>query len=542
MTDFGAWTLLPPVLAIVFAMVTRRVYQSLVLGILVAGVMKAGGASFGDGLNPVLAVFASIAGGFIEAVRWLVSGVANEGHAAVITFTLFLGALIALMQKSGAIKGFGDAAIRFAHNARRGQALAWGVGALFLAIDDYFHVIAAGAMFRPLTDGLRISREKLAYIIDSTAAPMVILVPISTWVGVILGIVAPVLAAHSIDKSAFAAFLEGIPYNFYAILTVTFVGIVALTRIEYGPMRHAERRAGLEGKLIRDGAKPLMSRELAEMEPAPGAIPRWWNLALPVLFLFAAALTMLYVTGYDAADPDRDSFYEALQNASAEVSLAIASFLALLFAMVLYSFQGFMKQDRFLDTVLDGFKAMVPALGILALAWAIGDAVGPQTSGGIGLASYLADTVGDSIPVYALPLLAFVLSAVIAFATGTSFGTFAIMLPVTLGLAAASSDVLQWISPVLAATIGGAVFGDHCSPISDTTVMSSMAGQSDHIDHVRTQLPYALTVAGIAAAGYGALALTGELWVAWLGNVILLATVFLIAWLAAGRLAKREAA
>ncbi len=510
-------------------MLTRRVYQSLALGIFAAGVMVAGERSFGDGANPLLATAASLAGGVMEGVTWIVAGLADFGHAGVVAFTLFLGALVAVMQRSGGIRGFGEAAMRFASTRRRGQFLAWFVGAAFLAIDDYFHVIAAGSIFRPVTDGLKISREKLAYIIDSTAAPMVILVPISTWVGFILGVVAPVFTANGVERTPFAVFLEGIPYNFYAISTVLFVLIIAVTRIEFGPMAKAELRAAREGKLLRDGAKPLMSRELAEMEPAPGAKPRALNLALPVLFLFAAAISMLYATGYDASDPSRDSFVGALQNASAELSLAIASFLALGFAMVLYSAQGALRQDEFLDTVLDGFKAMVPALAILALAWGIGNAVGPVADGGVGLGTYLASAVGDTVAVASIPLLAFLLSAIIAFATGTSFGTFAIMLPVTLGLAAASPEALNWYGPVLAATVGGAVFGDHCSPISDTTVMSSMAGHCDHIDHVRTQLPYAMAMAAVAAGGYLALALTGELWVAWVANLGVIGAVVAVA-------------
>jgi len=534
MADFGAWSLLPPALAIAVAIVTRRVYQSLLLGIFVAGVMVAGAATLQDGW--LLGSLGALAGGIIQTVEWIVLGIADEYHAAVLAFTLFLGALVALLQRSGAVRGFGEAAIRYAATKRRGQALAWGVGAAFLAIDDYFHVIAAGAIFRPMTDRLRISREKLAYIIDSTAAPMVILVPFSTWVGVILSTTGGFFDdAGYADRTPFAVFLQGLPFNFYAILTVAFVGVVALTRIEYGPMRTAERRAELEGRLLRDGAKPLMSRELAEMEALPGARPRALNLILPVLFLFASALTMLFVTGYNEA-AGNTSFFEALQNARAELSLAIASFLTLLFAMVLYGLQGILKQDEYMDTAMEGFKAMVPALAILALAWGIGNAVGGD---GVGLGDWISGAVGDAIAPATLPLLAFLLSAVIAFSTGTSFGTFAIMIPVTLGTTLGSPDAGTWLGPVLAATLGGAVFGDHCSPISDTTVMSSMAGHCDHIDHVRTQLPYALTVALVAVAGYGALALTGEPWIAWVANLVLFAAVFGAAWLIGGILDRR---
>ncbi len=521
--DLGAWTLLPPALAIVFAIATRRVFQALLLGIFTAGILLTGSQALAADTAAGAVPFAALAGGFIQSIKWIVLGIADYYHAGVIAFTLFLGALVALMQRSGGVRGFGEWSADKADTPRKGQVATWGIGAAFLAIDDYFHVIAAGSIFRPVTDRLKISREKLAYIIDSTAAPMVILIPISTWAGVILG----QIRTAGVQEPAFGIFLDGIPFNFYAILTVLFVGVVAMTRIEYGPMAKAERRAAA-GKLLGDNAKPLVSRELAEMEPVAGATPRLRNLALPVLFLLGSAITMLWVTGYTPGA----SFVDALYNSEAELSLAIASFLTLLFAMVLYSFQGILSQDEFLDASLDGFKAMVPALAILALAWGIGNAVASSDDGGIGLGDYLAGTVGDSLPASWVPLIAFVLAGVIAFSTGTSFGTFAIMVPVTLPIAYASGGA-EWLGPALAASIGGAVFGDHCSPISDTTVMSSMAAQCDHIDHVRTQLPYALTVAVVAIAGYTALGLTGQAWVAWVTNAVLFAGVFGVAWFAA---------
>ncbi len=528
-------------------MLTRRVYQSLLIGILVAAVMVAGAAFDGSSF---LLPFVAVAGGVFQTIQWIIYGIATPGHAGVIAFTLFLGGFVAVMQRSGAIRGFGEAAMKYAHDRRMGQGMAWFFGAAFLAIDDYFHVIAAGSVFRPVTDKLRVSREKLAYIIDSTAAPMVIMMPISTWVGVIIGIVAGVAAVQAAGLNAFSLFLDSIPYNFYAILTVVFVGLIAFLPMEYGPMRKAEQRALREGKLMRDGAKPLMSREVSEMEVALGAKPKARNLLWPMLFLFASAITALYVTGRGI---EGDSFASALRNSSAELSLAVASFLTLLFAMVLYGVQGTLKQDEYIDTVITGFKAMVPALALLALAWAIGNAVGttqtdlvagdattPAHFGGVGLGEYLSEAVGNAqdssngfiswlTDASSLPLLAFLLSAVIAFATGTSFGTFAIMIPVTLTVAAATPGGAAWFAPVLASTLGGAVFGDHCSPISDTTVMSSMAGQCDHIDHVRTQLPYALTVAGIGSTGYLALAFTKQLWVAWLVNGVLLVSVVVVA-------------
>ena len=521
MADFGAFGLLPPFVAITMAMATRKVFQSLLAGIFVAGIMVAGADHLDAGGATWSTGFAAVAGGFMNMVSWIVYGIAGvgpegdgfySGHASVIAFTVFLGSLVALMQRAGGVAGFGLWFLEKGKGRRGGMVFA-SVGGMFLATDDYFHVIAAGSVFRPVTDRLKISREKLSYLIDSTAAPMVILVPISTWAGYIIGEISkPVQAGDiTISGGAFGIFLDGIPFNFYAILTILFVVIVAVTGRDWGPMRKAETRA-LAGKgLSREGAKPLMTGELDAIEPT--LKPRARNLVVPVLFLIVATLVMLATIG---GFPDTD-FGTAIQNnPTPELTLAISSFLTLLFAMSYYAFQG-MKQDDFTDRALDGAKAMVPALAILALAWGIGNAVDA-----VGLGDWLAGAVGDSLEPEVVPLIAFILGSVIAFATGTSFGTFAIMIPIALPVAFATGGE-SWLGPALAASIGGAVFGDHCSPISDTTVMSSMAAQADHIDHVRTQLPYALMVATVATAGYGMLALSGATWLAWIVNVVLLA-------------------
>ncbi len=517
-SDFGAWSLLPPALAIVFAVATKRVYQALTLGIVVAGIMVAFDAAGHAGQTGLSQVLASLGGGFMESVSFLVDGVADSGHAGIIAFTLFLGALVALMQKSGGIRGFGEAALQYADSRRKGQLVAWALGSLILTIDDYFDAIAVGTVMRPVTDKLRISREKLAYITDSIAAPVVILVPFSTWVGFIVSVIRDEVDRNHIEASAFEQFIAGIPFNLYALGSVLFVLLIALTGLDYGPMRRAEQRAAATGKVLADGAKPLMSREISEMQMVEGVTPRARNLILPIVFLIFSALSMLYATGHTPGL----GFKESLYNSAPELSLAIATFVTLLFAMILYKAQGILDQEQYLETALDGFKAMIPALTILGLAWGIGNA-----TQAVGLGSYLSGTVGDSISVAWVPLLAFILSGIIAFATGTSFGTFTIMLPVTISITAGTSAPLEWLPAVIAATVGGAVFGDHCSPISDTTVISSMASQSDHIDHVKTQLPYALSVAAFASAGYALLAVTGALWLAWLLALGMMALLFL---------------
>lgn len=545
--DFGVFALLPPLLAIVFAMVSRKVFQSLLLGMYVAGIMVAGadylnaggidpsfveaGATSGVAEGALFWLpFAAMAGGFIQMVTWLVEGMAGIdtsgsfyiGHPAVIAFTVFLGALVALMQRSGGVRGFGEYFMALG-TGRRGGMMFASVGGMFLAIDDYFHVIAAGSIFRPVTDKLKISREKLSYLIDSTAAPMVILIPISTWAGYIVGEISGTQHRGDLTTTggAFGIFLDGIPFNFYAILTIAFVVFIAASGRDWGPMAKAERRAMRGDGVEREGAKPLMSKELDLIEPI--LAPRTRNLVVPVLFLiFSTLITLAVMGGFPATN-----FGEAMSGTPLpELGLAISSFLSLLFAMTFYSFQG-MKQDDFTDRALDGAKAMIPALAILALAWGIGNAVSA-----VGLGDWMAGTicadVSDpttcTISAQTVPLIAFIMAGIIAFATGTSFGTFAIMIPVALPVAFVTGGE-AWLGPALAASIGGAVFGDHCSPISDTTVMSSMAAQADHIDHVRTQLPYALAVAAMAIGGYTILAITGSSVAAWITNALLFAAV-----------------
>ncbi len=549
MADFGAYGIIPPLLAIVMAMVTRKVFQSLLLGIFSAGIMVAGASSVDAGTAVWLVPFAAMAGGFLQMVTWIVEGIAGAdpgglyvddgeaggwyiGHPAVIAFTVFLGALVALMQRAGGVRGFGEWFLSHETGRRSGMVFS-SLGGMFLAIDDYFHVIAAGSIFRPVTDRLKISREKLSYLIDSTAAPMVILVPISTWAGYIIGEVSKSREAGDFTSStgSFGIFLAAIPFNFYAILTVAFVLFIAFTGTDFGPMARAERRAMREGKLSADGAKPLQTGELDAIEPS--IAPKARNLLLPVLFLIVTTVIVLAAMGYQAYDPaaaaaaeaagepytPNDTIAKAIQGTPMpELSLAISSFLTLMFAMTYYSFQG-LKQDDFTETAIQGVKAMTPALAILALAWGIGNAVT-----GVGLADWIAGGVAGNLEPAMVPLIAFILGSIIAFATGTSFGTFAIMIPIALPVAFATGGE-QWLGPALAASIGGAVFGDHCSPISDTTVMSSMAAQADHIDHVRTQIPYALTMAAVAIAGYGMLAITGLVAAAWITNILLFGLV-----------------
>ncbi|PKK86609.1 MAG: sodium:proton antiporter [Thermoplasmata archaeon HGW-Thermoplasmata-1] len=502
MTDYGFWALVPPLVAISLAMITRHVHVSLFVGVLLGGVIVCNG-------NP--------ATGFLTAGTWMIESIGNPFNAGIVVFTVILGGIIGVMQKSGGIQGFGSWAARKAKTRRGGQLIAWLLG-IVIFFDDYFNTLTVGTVMRPVTDELHISREKLAYITDSTSAPVCIISPISGWVGYIIGILGVALAAAGIETNAYAAFMRSIPYNFYAVIAVGWVLIIALSSVEYGPMKTAERRALEERKPIRDGAKPLVSKELSGMDAAKGARPHVLNLMLPIGVLITSAIFFLWLTGHEPGY----GFKNALFSSDPSRALVYATLTTLIYCAFLYSVQRIMPLREFIEAMLSGFKAMVPALVILVLAWSIGAAVGE-----LGLADFVVDAVAPLLSEAWIPLAVFLVSCFAAFATGTSWGTFAIMLPISVPLAHAFSPAL--VFPTIAATLGGAVFGDHCSPISDTTIISSMASHSDHIDHVKTQIPYALTCAAIACAAYVAVGYSGNAWAGWTVSAVLTLAVFLIA-------------
>lgn len=487
MDHFGYWAILPPVLAIVAAIVTRQVFLSLTLGIVSAAAIFVQG----DGLSLLALLQVPVV-----FVTWLIDAVTDRGHAFVIVFTLMLGALIALLQRSGGTRGFAEWALKWANTPRRALLVGWLLG-LVVFIDDYFDTITVGTVMRPVTDTNRVSREKLAYLVDTTAAPVAVMAPVSTWVGVIVATIAGAGAASLLGYSAFEAFLRSIPFNFYSIAAMSFALFLILTRIDFGPMKTAEARARDTGDLLRPGAVPLQSKELDQFGQAGHAKPRVSNLVMPLVALVFVAVVSMWGTGYvflggAAASP---GVFEAFRNADPFASLVYASFAAVIYAGLYFRMQKIVDMREFFEAIEVGFKAMLPAVMVLVLAWTIGLSVDI-----LGLDIVMADLVNATIPFAFVPALVFVLAGLTAFATGTSFGTFIIMIPIAMSVAAAFD--LATIPVLIAATVGGAVFGDHASPISDTTVLSSMASACDHVDHVRTQLPYASTAAGLAILGY----------------------------------------
>jgi len=462
-------SVLPPVLAIVLAIWTRQVYLSLAGGLWLAWTIL-------EGWNPVAGLGASIEGA--------IAVFGDAGDARVILFTLVIGALIATVEASGGVRGFVGLLERneWVDSAKRSELLAWTTGVVIF-IESNITVLVAGSVARPLFDRYKISREKLAYIIDSTSAPICILIPMNAWGAYNLGI----LESLGVED-ALGVFLQSIVYNFYAIAAVLLTLLVVLTGIDIGPMKKAQARTR-GGDLLWPNATPMIDEDVLSPPALEGTEPRALNMVLPIASMVVFMPIALLITG--GGD---------LMAGSGSTSVLWSVLVGLSVAWILLKAQGIFTIDQLVRVGLKGAGALVPLALILLLALALGDVVDA-----LGTGVYVAQVTAGTMPNYVYLPLVFAVSGGIAFSTGTSWGTFAIMLPIavpaamTLGLP---------LAPFVAASLAGGVFGDHCSPISDTTIISSMAAATDHIDHVRTQLPYALIGGAIAAVCFGILGAT----------------------------------
>ena len=456
-------SVLPPLLAIGLAVATRQVYLSLAGGIWL-------GWTILRGWNP--------AAGLGEAVESAVRVLGDAGDARVVMFTLVMGALIATLSASGGVAGFVGwlERNRWVDNGRRSQLLAWATG-VAIFVESNITVLVAGAVCRPLFDRYRTSREKLAYLIDSTSAPICILIPLNAWGAYNLGILG---GAEVGVENPLAVFLQSIPFNFYAFAAVALALAVALFKLDWGPMKDAEERAA-RGEVLRPGATPMMDEDVLGGGEESPVTPRASNMIVPIAALVVLMPVGLWITG------DGD-----LRQGSGSTSVLWAALGALASAWLLLLAQRAYSVDALVRIALRGAGGLVPLALILILALALGD-----VAGHLGTGAYVAQaTQGVLPPVVFLPLV-FVVSSAIAFSIGSSWGTFAIMIPIAVPAA-----VLLGLppAPFLAAALSGGIFGDHCSPVSDTTIISSMAAATDHVDHVRTQLPYALAGGAVAAA------------------------------------------
>jgi Na+/H+ antiporter NhaC len=460
MDTFGWLSILPPVLAIFLAIKTKHVYISLTLGIWL-------GWTIVNGWNPLT--------GLIETVNALIAVFQDAGNTRVILFSAMIGAIITFTQYSGGMKGFVNWIVgRGLVNSRKSAGLlAWFLGVVIF-IESSICVLVAGAVSRPIFDRLKISREKLAYILDSTSAPKCIIIPLNAWGAFVLGL----LAAQGMEDPV-RTFVSSIPFNFYAFLALALVLLVVLTGRDIEPMRSAEKRVQEEGKLLRDGAEPLIADEVIMMPEKEGAPLRAINMVIPVTVMVVAMPIVLFISGKGN-----------LMEGSGTLAVLWAVILGLLAGAAAYLIQGIMTVKELTDTFMKGVGGLIPVASLMMLAFAIGD-----TCNALGTGPFVAQAAKATLPPGVVPGVVFILSSFIAFSTGTSWGTFAIMIPIAVPMVH-----IIGLHPglIIAAVLGGGVFGDHCSPISDTTIISSMASATDHIDHVRTQIPYAMA-AGSAA-------------------------------------------
>jgi len=487
--DVGWLSLIPPLLAILLAILTRQVVLSLLVGIWSGWIIANQGQFLlgtADTLNVLIRVFA------------------NPDQARVIFFTLLMGAFLILISRAGGIQGFIDwtQRIALAQTRRSAQLFSWLIG-LGVFIESTITCLVVGTVSRPLFDRLNISREKLAYICDSTSAPVCILIPFNGWGATVLGLLATQVAAGNLSgKSALTVFLIAVPLNFYAIIAVLLVFIVCWSGKDIGPMRVAEERARTTGQVMREDSTAMIEENAIHMPPKAGFQPRARTMLIPLLAMVMMVMAGIVITGMLGMASDSVHAFTVMNiidHASGSTAVLWGVCLGLLFIIMMMLWHRHFTINECIDLAFKGAGGMLPMATLMLLAFAIGMTC-EQLNTGPWLAQWIAPHIA---PLWLAPLV-FLVSCAIAFSTGSSWGTFAIMIPLAIPLASAMSlaDSQLMLPLVVSAVLGGGVFGDHCSPISDTTVLSSMASCCDHIDHVRTQLPYALIAAALALLFY----------------------------------------
>lgn len=502
--NYGFLSVIPPLLAIVLAFVTKEVILSLLIGIF-------SGAAINVFATSDSGILTKIIESYTKTFEYPVKALADEWHAGIIIFTLTIGGMVGVIAKMGGTKAIANALAKKAKTARSAQ-LATALMGVVIFFDDYANTLIVGPTMRPLTDKLNISREKLSYIVDSTAAPVATMAVISTWIGYEIGLIGDAFKSLDTEINPYGIFFQSIPYRMYGLFALFMVFMVSLMMRDFGPMYEAEKRARLTGKVLSDYAEPMMSTDF-EKELDNKNIPlKVSNALVPILTLIISAFIGLWYSGDGLSKPFTwEGIRDAFGDADASKALIWSSSLASIVAIVMAVSQGILTIKKALEAWVEGAKALVITTIILILAWSIG-----SIAKDLGTAEYLVKIISGTLPGWIVPTLVFIISAIVAFATGTSWGTMAIMLPLAVPLAASytSNEPSTLIYATLGAVLTGATFGDHCSPISDTTIMSSMASSADHIDHVKTQLPYALTAAAVAAiVGYIPVGLGVPVWI-----------------------------
>lgn len=497
---FGILTLIPPVVAIILAFLTKNVVVSLFIGIFSGSLLLNG--------SPITA--------FLDVIERAVSSLSDSWNAGIILQVLAIGGVIHLVSKMGGAKAIAEALANKAKTSKSTQLTTFLLG-LLVFFDDYANALIVGPIMRPIADKMKISRERLAFIIDATAAPIAGLAIISTWIGLEVGLINDGLSSVGIEADAFGVFLSTIPFRFYNILILCFIVVTIITMKDFGPMRDAQIKANKVSSLKRgeDVAKSVDS----DLEPKEGVELSIWNALIPIGTLIISSLVAFYYSGYTSIMSGDDASlinlfnispfsFEAIKEAFSASDASMALLQSAILASVVAVFMSVIKKiftvSEAINVWVDGMKTLMITGVILILAWSLSSVIKE-----VGTAKYIITLLSGTVPYFLLPSIIFVLGSIISFSTGTAYGTMGILMPLAIPLAHAINPEIGYISISISAVLTGAIFGDHCSPISDTTILSSMGAGCDHIEHVKTQMPYALFVGvisilfGYLPAGFG---------------------------------------
>lgn len=497
-------SILPPLVAIGIALIFREVFTALFLGLLIGTTI----ISYYKGISFLLAIFNGV---FLMIDSYIIESMHDKGHLSIIIFSMLIGGMVNVITRNGGMKGIVNILSRYAKSPKSGQIVTWLLG-IMIFFDDYANTLVVGNTMRPVTDRLKISREKLAYIVDSTAAPVAAIAFVTTWIGAELGYIQDGINTIGLNESAYDVFINSLRYSFYPIFALLFILMLATKGRDFGPMVKAERMARKTGKYD-DSDENTFSNKLNELDLENNSKARWYNAVIPVLIVIFGTITGLVFTGLELSGWNEDlSFTKNLStiigNADSYTALLWSSLSGVLAAIILTISQRLLSLKDSVDSLINGFRTMLTAIVILILAWAIA-----LVTKHIHTADFISQILIEvNMAPFLVPVLTFILAALVAFSTGSSWGTMAILYPLilpTTWLITQESgfgydESMMIFYNVVSTVLAGSVLGDHCSPISDTTILSSLASSCNHIEHVRTQLPYALTV-GIVAIVFGTL-------------------------------------
>lgn len=506
--EFGIFTLIPPIVAILLAFITKNVVISLFIGVLSGGFILNL-----TGFN----VFGALTQAFLDFINRALNSLSDPWNAGIVMQVLVIGGVINLVAKMGGAKAIAEALAKKAKTAKSAQLITWFLG-ICVFFDDYANSLIVGPIMRPVADKMKISRERLAFIIDATAAPIAGLAIISTWIGLEVSLISEGFESIGVEASGFGVFLQTIPYRFYNILILAFIVITIITLREFGPMRKAEISARKLKDLTNEEVA-VTSSHMDELEPKEGVKLSIWNAIVPIGALIISAIVAFYYSGYSSIMAGDDiaikaivtnsplsfkAILEVFAASDASIALLQSAIFSTVVAIVMAVWKKIFTISEAIEVWIDGMKGLIITGVILILAWSLGSVIKE-----LGAAEYLVEALNGAIPAFLLPSLIFILGAIISFSTGSAYGTMSILMPLAIPLAYKINPEMSFVIVSTSAVLTGAIFGDHCSPISDTTILSSMGAGCSHIDHVKTQMWYALFVAAITIlfgyipAGFG---------------------------------------